>query len=129
MQIPPEYQNHDIVHLEAINIVVALKLWAREWKDSIIEIKCDNMAAVEVIRTGRARDSYLASCARNIWLLTAMYNIRLIVNHIPGHHNVMADLLSRWTSTTSQSQKLASLVPNYVWIHTHPDLMLLNMSV
>ena len=53
-----------------------------------IEIKCDNLAVVEVLRSGKARDQLLASIARNVWLITAMYNVTLIVKHI------LANLLS-----------------------------------
>ena len=76
--------------------MVALKVWGDIWQDQVIDIKCDNKAVVEVLRSGRARDPILATCARNIWLLTSIFNIQLMVNHIPGVKNEMADLLSRW---------------------------------
>ena len=99
LSIPLGFQQYSIVHLEIINIIVALKMWGPLWADKTIEVKCDNMAVVEVIRYGRARDPVLATCARNIWLLTSMFNIELVINHIPGLHNVTADLLSRWQGT------------------------------
>ena len=71
-------------------------VWGDIWQDQVIDIKCDNKAVVEVLRSGRARDPILATCARNIWLLTSIFNIQLMVNHIPGVKNEMADLLSRW---------------------------------
>ena len=69
LSIPKGFRNYTIVHLEILNIVVALKVWDSLWKDHIIEVKCDNMAVVEVLNTGRARDLMLATSARNIWLL------------------------------------------------------------
>ena len=119
LPIPLGYKNYTIVHLEIINIVVALKIWGSIWKDKIIEIKCDNMAVVDVLRSGKARDAVLATSARNVWLLTSLFNINLIVNHIPGTNNETADLLSRWHGTEIQFQKLSELVPNYKWILTH----------
>ena len=95
LPLPRGFKSYSIVHLEILNIVVALKIWAPLWKDLTIEIKCDNMAVVEVLNTSRARDAILATCARNIWLLATMYNVQIIVNHIPGVSNVVADLLSR----------------------------------
>ena len=66
LPIPLGYRSYTIVHLEFLNIVVALKIWGDHWQDKIIEIKCDNMAVGEVLRSGRARDGILATCARNI---------------------------------------------------------------
>ena len=77
LQIPLEYKNYTIVHLEILNIVVALKIWGKHWQDKLIELKCDNLAVVEVLRAGKARDNVLATCARNIWLLTSLFNIQL----------------------------------------------------
>ena len=42
LHIPLGYKNYTIVHLEILNIVVALKIWGEIWKDQVIEIKCDN---------------------------------------------------------------------------------------
>ena len=92
--IPQGYKGYNINHLEMLNIMVALKLWGTYWSNQCVQIFCDNLPVVEVIRTGKARDQILAACARNIWLLSAVYNIRLIVSHITGQDNNIADLLS-----------------------------------
>ena len=60
-----------------------------------MQIFSDNLAVVEVLTTGRARNHTLAACARNIWLNMSLYNIHLTFTHIAGK-NVLADLLSRW---------------------------------
>ena len=113
LSIPKGFRNYTIVHLEIFNIVVALKVWGSLWKHPIIEVKYDNMAVVEVLNTGRARDLLLATSARNIWLLTSMYNIELVVSHIPGVTNVVADLLSRWQQSDHDITKLNDLIPDY----------------
>ena len=109
--------------------MVALKIWGVIWQDQVIEIKCDNMAVVEVLRLVRARDPILATCAKNIWLLTSLFNIQLMVNHIPGVQNETADLLSRWYGTESQIHRLFFLVPNYQWMSVHLDHTHLNENV
>ena len=111
--------------MEILNIIGALKIWGSCWRDSTIAIKCDNMAVVEVLNTGRARDATLATCARNMWLLTSMFNIELIVTHIPGVSDVVADLLSRWQGTSMNVSKLQSIVPDYQWLLVHIDYTLL----
>ena len=103
--------NYNIAHLEILNIVVALKVWAQQWANKCIKIHCDNMAVVEALRNGRARDNILALMARNIWLICAMYNIHIIVLHIPGRNNVLADLLSRWQFSPENYQTLQQLLP------------------
>ena len=129
LQIPKGFNNYTIVHLEILNIVVALKVWGPFWKNHAIEVKCDNMAVVEVLNTGRARDRMLATSARNIWLLTSMYNIDLVVTHIPGAKNVVADLLSRWHHTDHDISKLNSLVPDHQWLPVHINHTILNTNI
>ena len=129
LPFPKGFKNYTIVHLEILNIVVALKVWGSVWKDHIIEVKCDNMAVVEVLNTGRARDLMLATSARNIWLLTSMYNIELVVTHIPGVTNLVADLLSRWQGNHHDINKLNDLVPDHQWLPVHIDHTLLNTSI
>ena len=47
IEIPEPIQNiASIVHLEAVNILVAFKLWAKYWKNSKVIIWCDNVAVV-----------------------------------------------------------------------------------
>ena len=71
---------------------------------------CDNHAVVDVLNTGRARDSILASCTRNVWILTAMFDVSLIVSRIQSAKNNVADLLSRWYHTLDNEVKLAQYV-------------------
>ena len=129
LPIPLGFMQYSIVHLKILNLIVALKIWSSVWQDKITEIKCNNMAVVEVIKTGRARDPILATCARNIWLLISMFNIELVVNHIPGVCNVVADLLSRWQGSPVQCQQLDTLVPKHQWMPVHVDLTKLNRYI
>ena len=63
-------------------------------------------------------DYNLATCARNLWLIAALYNIDFIFSHIPGVENTVADLLSRWNNDSYQIQKLHKLVHHPIWIDT-----------
>ena len=80
------------------------------------------MAVVDVLTSGKTKDSILALCARNIWLLAAIYNISIHIEHIPGKNNVVANLLSRFKFDTASWKSLQEYVPNFIWIHTHIDL-------
>ena len=55
-----------IVHLEMFNVLLALRVWGREWCHSSVKIFGDNHSVVQVVRTGKMRDPFLALCIRNI---------------------------------------------------------------
>ena len=123
--IPKGYMDYNIAHLEMVNVVVALKIWGQCWANKRIKIHCDK-AVVDILTYGRARDAIMATCARNIWLLTALYNISLSVVHIEGDNNSIADLLSRWNYSEDNIKTLHTFIPRPIWMNTHIDLMLLN---
>ena len=119
----------NIVQLEMLNVVVALKIWADSWANKCIHIYYDNHAVVDVLTYGNTRDQILATSARNVWLFTAMFNIDLVVSHIKDADNRVADLLSRWHITTDNNKKLSHLVQSPIWIDTHTNLTLLNHDI
>ena len=129
LPLPHEHLGYNITQLEMLNIMVALKVWGYCWSNMRFEIKCDNLAVVQVLQEGRARDPLLATIARNIWMLTSVFNVQLVVSHIAGTNNAIADLLSRWWETSNRDQKLSSLLHDWQWIPTHIDLLKLNHSI
>ena len=97
-----------------LNIVVALRLWGPRWAHSVVTLFCDNISVVQVVDTGSTRDLFLASCTRNIWLLTASHDIR-VVKLIPRASNSIADLLSRSYSDKPINQGLLSYLFIYLF--------------
>ena len=92
-------------------------------------IACDNKAVVYVLNTGRTRDLTLAAIARNIQFEAVRNNIDLQVNHIPGKQNVVADLLSRWTTVAHPQIKLAEMLPTHQWELVHIDYAHIDWSI
>ena len=90
--IPLNYNSMGIVHLEMLNILVAMRVWGASWKGKNVKIHCDNAAVVSVLTTGKTRDALLAAIARNILLETANYDICLRTVHISGKNNDITDL-------------------------------------
>ena len=129
LPIPLNHGGFNINHLEMINIMVAIKIWGQIWANKKVRIHCDNLPVVEVLNSGRARDDTLATCARNIWLLSALYNITLNVIHIAGSDNNVADLLSRWKNTSQDYDKIYQQIPNPQWIVPHKNLLLFNDNI
>ena len=83
LPLPKNFMNYNIAQLEILNIVV-FKVWGHAWVNKRIQVFCDNRAVVDTLNSGRATDETLATCAHNIWLLAAMFNITLITSHVYG---------------------------------------------
>ena len=124
--IPLGYEQLTIVHLEMVNILVALKLFGQKWKGNRVLIKCDNEAVVSVLRSGKARDPFLGACARNIWYLSALQDVEMQYVHVLGKNNRRADLLSRWTGNQQDIRELCSLISDPIWLNT--DLSVLEIN-
>ena len=75
LPIRVSFNNYTIVHLEMLNVLAALKLWAHLWANKSVMVYCDNQDVVHVLSTGITRDAVSGACAHNIWLLTAMSNV------------------------------------------------------
>ena len=121
--------NITIVHYEMINILLALRLWAEDLHGKCLCLHCDNMAVVSILNSGRGQDSVLLSIARNVWLIAAQHDIDVTIKHIPGKHNVTADLLSRWQIAGTDRSKLLSLVPNPKWQPISQQLMHIDYNI
>ena len=129
LALPDCFKQFHITQPEMLNVIVALKAWAYYWQDKKIKLYCDNMAVVEVITSGKTRDPFLATCARNIWLITVILNTQIQVIHVPGKANTIADLLSRWVITVNPEQKLRQLLPDFTWINTRINSTALNYEI
>ena len=106
-----------IVHLEMLklNVVIALRTWARCWQHTRVVFFCDNLAVVHVVETNRTRDEFLALCLRNIWLLAALHDVEIELSIFQGK-NIEADVLSRiYTSSPVDEGVLRHLRKHYIW--------------
>ena len=79
-------------------MLVALRAWGKFWTSTQVLVFCDNEAVVQVISSSKTKGPFLAACLRNIWLITASYDIDISIRHIAGDKNNLADALSRWFS-------------------------------
>ena len=82
----------NITKLEALNVVVALHSFLID-KDrgAHILVECDNLAAVQALRWGRARNEILVECSRAAWMLQAVLDVTITFAHIVGINNRVAD--------------------------------------
>ena len=103
-----------IVVLEMINILVAMRVGGVAWVDKRVKIWCDNKAVVDIIGGNKTRDGELAAILREILMIQARHNIQLVVQHVMGSSNEIADALSRVNMQKSVDCKLDLLQKGYI---------------
>ena len=109
---------HNIAHLEKVNVIVTLTIWDQLWANKRTEIFCDIKYVVDVLSSYTAEDQILATSARNVWLSSALYNISIVVSHVRGSQNKVADLLPRWCNLPEDYSKLLQSVEDPIWLST-----------
>ena len=120
--------NCSIVHLEMVNVFIALNLWKSDLKGRNVIIYCDNMAVVSTLTSGRSWDEFLGTIARNVWLITASYDIELSILHVPGKDNGRADSLSRWFGGGLSSGVVNDLL-SLQWCNVSNEILRLNETI
>jgi hypothetical protein len=113
-----EGKGDNIAYWEALNVLVALRTWANKFRHRTVLVWCNNAAAVSILQTSKGSDKILQAIARNIWLLSAIYDINLVCEHIPGGSNHIADLLSRWHSHRAPVADLYKLLNDQTEWHS-----------
>ena len=106
---PPRRQAH--CHLEALNAVVVVQLWALNLIHKLFHLCCQQISPVSIFQAGRGRDDFIQACAREVWITCATWDITLVVGHIPGAQlATTADALSHWHLGQTFKNKVASLL-------------------
>ena len=82
--------------LEALALIVGLKIWRDKIQNKNVLVYCDNQVTVDVINTGRARNKFVQACLREACWITAKVNTIIKVVHLTSEQNRMSDSLSRW---------------------------------
>lgn len=97
---------------ELIPVILAVATWGKYFYGMRMKVRCDNMAVVFAINTGRASDQLLMHLLRCLYFYCAKKNISLVAAHLKGSDNAIAHAISR--------NHLFSLAPQACpGIHTH----------
>ena len=91
----PEAKPLHINYKEVLALEPAAHIWASACKDKKVYIHSDNQAAVAIINKGSSKDPVVMSSLRRIYMLSAIFNFRLVAVYYPGRHNQIADAASR----------------------------------
>ena len=86
LEYPPHITDRalPINQLEMLNLLIATRLWIKQWQSKNILLFSDNAAVVATLQAGKAHEPFLRAAAREIWLLTARHDVGLTVRHRPG---------------------------------------------
>ena len=85
-----------INELELLTLVVAIKVWAPKLKGKRVKVWCDNITAVQALRTGKAKNCNSQALLREMAFVTVVSEMELCAMHIQGVENRLPDFLSRW---------------------------------
>ena len=116
-----------ISHLEMLNVMVALRVFAHAWRGKHVEFHIDNLAVVFSLQFSRMKDQILQAIVRTIWLLAATHDIQLSYSHIPGIQNKEADALSRVFQNREFDQFCKDLLARCACWPVHGDWCIPNM--
>ena len=95
LQWPESWISVNIAAKELVPVVVAAAIWGPLWYQKCVQFRSDNMAVVEVLRSGSTRDPLLMHLIRCLVFYAVVYHFDFVTEHIPGVHNVAADSISR----------------------------------
>lgn len=104
----------DIHHLEALNILVAYQtlIIPQGITPAYVVIWNDNMASSWALTTGKTKDSVLAACARQMWLLAATNSHEIEIRHKNGIDIPLADALSRMSKDSIKARLVERALRN-----------------
>ena len=116
---PDEDPVANITEIEAANLVIALHTFITENdRGRHVKIECDNQATVQALLYGRAHNKILCECARAVWMVQALFDLKLTFVHLPGKDNQVADALSRAHTSNLFYSTASEMIntSNLLWI-------------
>ena len=100
-QFPPQLvaEDHPVYHLEVVNAVAAIRVWASPLQCCLVHLHMDNTMAATIFQLGKGRDANIHACAHELWLICVTAHVTLVVSHILGESLTLSvDALS-WYHT------------------------------
>ena len=107
--LPKNYGGFGIIHLEMLNIMVAVRVWKYCWARKSILIYCDNQAVVSVLNSDKTHDMLWAALAHNISMNIAMADINIKLIHIMSKKNVLAYSFSKFHIAPQHQDKVSQI--------------------
>ena len=116
---PASWIEIPIAAKEVVPIVASLAVWGNRWIGGTVQVFCNNMAVVQCLRTGSAKDPLFNHLFCVLALLLAKLEVSLRTEHIAGLRKGVADALSRnnaplFFSLFPQASRCPTVVPDLV---------------
>ena len=96
------YQDH-INITELWPVVVAIHKWGVRWRNCSVMMVTDNTQVQGWVNTGRSTNPYAMSWLRELFWVSAFYNISIKSSRISSKDNMIADGLSRLNNEDCRS--------------------------
>jgi len=119
----------NINQLELLTIVVSVKLWHERLRGLSVEILTDDQTSAYAINHQCSTDAFIQHCLRELWLLLALHNIRLVARHIPGNTNILADSLSHYHLDETHAAYVCRAVKDLNLTRVVPDDALFDFTI
>ena len=95
LQWPGTWAWVNIAVKELVPVVLAVACWGQQWKQTRVQVQCDNMAVVSAINSGCTRHYKIMQLLRCLHFYCAELGITLTATHLRGSLNQVADAISR----------------------------------
>ena len=92
---PSTWVPKNITAKELLPIVLAAATWGPQWHRLSIHFRCDNIAIVQAISSGKSTEPLVMHLLRGLHLFAMEYRFCISATHIAGKDNGPADALSR----------------------------------
>ena len=84
-----------IAYIELIAVLVGFSVFAKNYSNQLVTIYSDNTDVVSWLRSSRCSAGIGFRLLAAIEFFKRVYNLKISARHIPGKHNMSADILSR----------------------------------
>ena len=91
-QLAPPFTS--FIWREMYPIAVACHIWGAHWRQKKICLNCDNSAVCMAWESGSCRHGGVMALIRKTLKVATIHNFCLLICHIPGTDNAIADALS-----------------------------------
>ena len=114
------WQDFDIYVREFFAVWIAVCTWGDLWSNKQIIIFTDNEAVKDVWKKGTTPVKPAMRIIRTMFMFAAKRNFNILLQHVPGKDNILADALSRFQvqrfrTALPTADASPTVVPQAIW--------------